>query len=62
MKKLFFLILTLISISLFSCKKEAALKPVAQQGVPVPVAKTQSAVKAVPYDYYQAIRVKSSHM
>ena len=61
MKNSFFLILTIISISLLSCKKEAAMKPT----VPPPAVKAVTAVKAVPavktqqlYDYQKAMLVK----
>lgn len=55
MKNAFFLIITIISISLLSCKKDAAVKPVV---VKPPAAKVVSSVKTQLYDYQKAILVK----
>ncbi len=54
MKNAIFLIITIISISLLSCKKDAAVKPVAVQP---PAVKVVASVTQ-PYDYQKAILVK----
>ena len=60
MKNSIFFILTMITITLLSCKKEAALKPAAQQPAPKAAlaVKTVPAVKTQLYDYEKAVLVK----
>ncbi len=60
MKNSIFFILAMTSISLLSCKKEAVLKPAAQQPVPKAAlaVKTVPAVKTQLYDYEKAVLIK----